>query len=124
MDNFFARFSAYLATQTPVLLVYVAGLVLAIVYWSRYPRPCAFTLAAVVLLLATSIGQSLFSTYLLELRHHHRWEMDRFQWLSSVSYWVGSFLRALGSGLLLTAVFVGRYPSEQCATELNADDLV
>jgi hypothetical protein len=95
-----------------------------VVYWSRYTRPSALTLAAVTLLLATSIGQALFSTYLLALRLDQRWEMDRFQWLSSVSYWIGSFLRALAFGLLLAAVFVGRKEPEQHGTELSADDLV
>lgn len=125
MDDFIARFAlGHLAPQAPVLLTYVAGLVLAIVYWSRYQRPCAFTLAAVIVLLVTSIGHSLFIDYLFQMRLDQRTETNRFQWLNNVGYFVATFLRASGFGLLLTAVFVGRKEPEQHGTELSADDLV
>lgn len=57
-----------LAGQSPVLLVYLVGMVLALVFRRRCPGPCAFTLVATGLLMLTSIGQTFVSLYLIHVR--------------------------------------------------------
>ena len=97
-----------LAVQTPLFLVYLAGLVFSLVFWRRCPIPCLLVLLACVLLLIVGVTQTFVIQYLVVARHDWDWEYQRFSWMLSTVAIVGSFLRALGLGMLLTAVFLGR----------------
>jgi hypothetical protein len=97
-----------LAMQTPLYLVYLAGLVFSLVFWRRCPIPCLLALLACILLLIVGVTQTFVTQYLFFARHDLDWEFQRFGWMLSAIGIVGSFLRALGLGLLLAAVFLGR----------------
>ena len=78
MNDIFIPFLTQLAGQSPVLFVYLVGMVLALVFWRRYPRPCAFTLIAVGLLILTSIGQTFVNFYFVVYRGTGlNWEAER-----------------------------------------------
>ena len=64
MDKVLDLVLAQLRAQPHLLLVYLAGIILALVYWRRCPGPCALTLLASVLLLLTAIGQPVVYLYL------------------------------------------------------------
>jgi len=97
-----------LAVQTPLFLVYLAGLVFSLVFWRRSPTSCLLTLLACILLLIVGVTQTFVTQLLFSSRHDLGWEMQRFGWMLSAVGIISSFLRALGVGMLLTAVFLGR----------------
>ena len=57
-----------LAGQSPLLLAYVAGIVLALVYRRHYPTPSLLVLAGAGLLLAVTVGYTVTFHYLLVRR--------------------------------------------------------
>jgi hypothetical protein len=108
MDNLLIPFLSQLAAQAPALLVYLVGLILALVFLGRYPGPAALTLVAAGLLLLTSLAQPLLSLYLFRARAEFGWSDAQLGAMASANALAGSALRAVAFGLLLTAVFIGR----------------
>ena len=109
MNDILIPFLTQLAGQSPVLFVYLVGIVLALVFWRRYPRPCAFTVIAMGLLMLTSVGQTFVDLYLVVYRGIGQgWDPERLRWVLTANALAGVFVRALAFGLLLAAVFVDR----------------
>jgi hypothetical protein len=94
--------------QSPVLFVYVLGLILALVFWKRYPGPCLFLLIATVLLLVVSVTQTFATQYLIHARAEKGWKDNELGLMLSTVGLAGGVLRAVGFGFLLAAVFLGR----------------
>jgi hypothetical protein len=98
-----------LVSQSPVLVVYVVGMILALVFWGRCPGAAGLTLAALLLLLVLAIGQTYLNLHLNFSRFDR--DVDERQQLamaSTVMNLVASLLRAGALALLLAAVFSGR----------------
>jgi hypothetical protein len=108
MDDLIIPFLTQLAGQAPVLLVYLVGMILALVSWRRCPGPCALTLGATALLLVTTLVQSFLFLYLSRARIELGWSDEQYGWALSANTLVGSMIRAAAVSLLLTAVFIGR----------------
>ena len=108
MDKVLDLWMTQLASQLHVLLVYLAGIIFALVYRRRYPRPCALTLLASGLLLVTAIGQPFVHLYLSLAQADLNLEPARLHWWLYMNAMVASWVRALAFALLLAAVFVGR----------------
>ena len=84
---------------SPVLLMYLVGMILALVFWRRYPRPCLFMLLANVLLFVVTVTHFFVIQYLLAARAPS-------YMLDAVGL-AGNLLGAIGHGLLLAAVLLG-----------------
>ena len=97
-----------LAWQSPVLLVYLVGMILALACWRRYPGPCSLVLIATALLLFLTVLQTFLTQYLFHVRTDWGWDNQKLSWILSAIGLACSFLRALGLSLLLAAVFLGR----------------
>lgn len=97
-----------LAHQTPGLIVYLAGIVLAAVLWRRSPVPCLLTLLACGLLLAVNLVQTISTQWLIVQHSEGAWEVSRLSAVMTAVSFIGTFFRAVGVALLLAAVFVGR----------------
>ena len=119
MDNIFIPFLAQLLGQAPVLLVYLAGMVLALVFWRRCPRPAMLTLIGMALFLVTTLVQSFLFIYLVRARDDFGWSHEMLGWIVSASGLIGSVIRAAAFGLMLTAVFIGR--KERWQTTANEE---
>jgi hypothetical protein len=113
MENTIIPFLTQLAGQAPVLLAYLVGMILALVFWRRSPGPCVLTLVATGLLLGTTLVQSFLFLYLIRAREDFGWTEERYRWMLSANALVGSVIRAVAFGLLLAAVFVGRKGVQQ-----------
>ncbi|RMF33497.1 MAG: hypothetical protein D6759_06865 [Chloroflexi bacterium] len=112
MREILVLFLTQLGGQSPLLLAYLVGIVLALVFWRRYPRPCAFTLVAMGLLVLTLLGQTFLGAYFVVYRGAGvGWGAGRVGRVLMVNTLIGSLIRALAFGLLLAAVFVGREPA-------------
>jgi hypothetical protein len=108
MDDIFIPFLIQLLGQAPVLLAYLVGLVLALVFYQRCPRPALLTLIALALLLVTTLVQSFLFIYSVRARDDFGWNDEQFGWWLSATGLMGSVIRAAAFGLMLTAVFIGR----------------
>jgi len=98
---------------TPIMLVYLVGLVLALVFWRRCPVSCVLTLIATLLLLGLIVTSTFVYQYLFHARAEMDWPPERIELMYSVIRFVSSLLHALGIGLLLAAVFAGRKRAQQ-----------
>jgi hypothetical protein len=112
MDDAVTMFFKQLAHGAPVLLVYVVGLILALVFWRRCPLPCALALIGTGLLLVATLAQMLVFVYLVRGQLSRGWSQVQFSWMLSANAFAGGFFRAVGFGLVLAAVFVRR-PSDR-----------
>ncbi len=97
-----------LVASAPLLLVYVVGLALALVFRRRYPTPCLLTLIATAVLLVVTAAQPFVHQYLFLQRHERGWNEQTYGWIVSVVAITGSVVRAVAIALLLAAVFLGR----------------
>ena len=111
MDSFFIQFLTQLLGEAPVLLVYLVGLVLALVFWRRCPRPAMLTLIGTALLLVTALVQSFLFIYLVWARDE--FGRERLGWMLSANGLMGSVMRAAAFALVLTAVFMARKERSQ-----------
>lgn len=97
-----------LAYSAPVLIVYLAGIVLGLIFIKKYPTPALLTLVAGVILLVTTVGVSLAQAYLSRSRLEYGWSAVQYGRMWSLVSIAGTIVRAAGLGLWLAAVFVGR----------------
>src|SRR5262249_38409748 len=107
-DSFFPAFLMQLAAQAPLLLAYLVGFTLALVFRSRYPGPALLTLIATIMLFVTSIAQSFLFLYITRAQVELGWDHLQIGWMFSLSAMVGCGVGAAAFGLLLAAVFRGR----------------
>ena len=108
MNNVFAGAFSQLLTMSPILLVYLAGIVLALVNWQHHPSPARFVLFASLLLLVVSVGQAFVFQYLVFERVERGWTVAQSGVALAAMGTITSLLHAGGLCLLLAAAFVGR----------------
>ena len=97
-----------IAYSSPMLLVYLAGVVLAIVFIRKYATSAMLVLCGSAILLITTISQTLVQFYLFRARIESGWTAAGYAQVQSIVSLVASIMRALGLSLWLAAVFVGR----------------
>ncbi|MBN1589717.1 MAG: hypothetical protein JW888_09400 [Pirellulales bacterium] len=104
-DGFLGPLLTQLLSHSPMLLVYLLGIVLALAFMRRCPGPSVLTLIAMVLLLATTIGMMSLQMFII----HRARDIDlSIAHIMSIVAVVGVVIRAIAMGLLLAAVFSGR----------------
>jgi hypothetical protein len=103
--NFLNATLGQLAIQSPVLVVYIIGLVFSLMCLHRYPKPALLTLIATALLLCISVLTPFASYYLVMVHSSNGASLG---WLFSGFHFTISLFRALGIGLFLAAAFSGR----------------
>jgi hypothetical protein len=111
-SNTIIGYVTQLTAQIPTLLVYVTGLIFALVYWRRCPVPSALVFAGTVMLLVVALLQPLLTQYLVQARAELSWPAQTLGWVLSAVTLGSSVLRAVALGLILTAVFFGRGPCQ------------
>ena len=108
MENTFLLFLTQLLGQAPILLAYLAGVILALVFWRRCPGPAKLTFIAMLLLLITSLVHSFLFSYFLQVRVELGWSHEQVGLIMSAIGLLASLIRVTALALLLTAVFIGR----------------
>jgi len=102
-----------LITQAPMLIVYTVGIVMAFVYWRRYPRPCLFTLIAASVMLLVALVFPLTHIILFQALSRFGWTASMFGSVLTAVGIVGNLIHAAAFGLLIAAVFADRAVSQQ-----------
>lgn len=94
-----------LGSQAPAFLVYLIAFVLALVYMRRATMPSILTLVGVGILVVTTIGVAVVQAWLINNR-----DGASLSSLMGILVVASSCIRAIGLGLLVSAIFVGRRP--------------
>src|SRR3954471_24540253 len=103
-----APWMAMLLGQIPTLLVYIGGVIFAVVRWPRNPRPAMLTFIGCLLLLITALLHPLVQTWVLNARSSGGMTtIQAGQILVAVGL-VTTLIRAVATGLLIWAAFVQR----------------
>jgi hypothetical protein len=97
-----------LGYQAPSLLVYLVAFILAVVYRGRASTASVLTLIGVAILVVTTIGVAVSQAWLVDTRQDAAYDQAEFARRMSVVGIAGSCGRAVGLGLLVAAIFVGR----------------
>ena len=97
-------FSVYL-TQLPVYLVWVVGIVLAIINWRRHPGAAQLTLAALFLFFITSIEGTAISSWLPLTLHARAMAARQMGIVSGIVSVIRAIFNALAFAILLVAIF-------------------
>jgi hypothetical protein len=109
MENrFLTLLSGQVQPQLPLLLVWVAGVILAVVFWRKHPLPALLTLVAMLLLLLQFVFGTLAYAWILS--QESSTTKERGMMLMALSG-VRSLASAMACGLLLGAVFGWRKPA-------------
>ena len=119
MDNIAAQFLVQLVSRAPTLLVYAIGLILAIVYWRRYPRPCLLVLLAVCLSGFGLVASAFLFMYLPRAIVDFGLAHEQLGMILGIVGFAASVLHAIATAMLLGAVFVGR---QQPLPRWSSDD--
>jgi hypothetical protein len=99
-----------LGYATPLLIVYLVGIALAGIFVRKYPLPAMLTLAGCVILSVNVVGIAITQGYLIIARVQSGWSGPEYSQMTMIISAIGAIVRALGSALLVAAIFVGRKP--------------
>jgi hypothetical protein len=100
------HFVQNLTYQSPLLMVYFGAFVFACIFFRRAPTACLLTIIGVVILVVTGVGQPIVLSMLMRDGNFDA-RSSRFNLFN-----IGMIAcRALGTGLLVAAIFSGRGPS-------------
>lgn len=103
---------SYTLTQlgygVPLLIVYLVAIILSAVFVRKYPLSAMLTLAGAVILFVNLIGLALIQGYLVRTRIESGWSVAQYDQITIVVGSISAIVRALGTALLIGAIFVGR----------------
>lgn len=105
MNNSMATYLSTLVGAGPTLLVYIGGIIAALIYWGRAPKPCALVLAGTLILFFASIAMPYVQMHLLQNRTAMTASIS--QTLMILGF-TSSIIRAIGTALLLWGAFTNR----------------
>jgi hypothetical protein len=99
-------FFSQTVAAAPLLLVYVVGMVLAARWWRRAPRAAMLALSGFALLLLATIGGSAVQALLVASAPAGALASMAIK--MQVYFFAFTVVRAIGTGLVVAAVFAGR----------------
>jgi hypothetical protein len=94
--------------SAPSLVAYAVGIVLALTFMRRHPRPATLTLIGCALLFFTSLGRTLAMSYFMDQLRSGGMTSASYGGMASAVSLVTALIYAGSFGLLLAAVFTGR----------------
>jgi hypothetical protein len=103
--NTFSRVLLDLITQSPLILIYLAGFIGCLTFWNRNPKAFSFGLAGNAVLLLEVFGRSL-SWFILDLVSAQGTTLDPV-WFYRGVYFAFNLLGTAGYALVLIALFTG-----------------
>lgn len=95
-------FTSQLATQAPILIVYLVSAVVSLVFLRRAPLASALALIGAVILMAAALALPLIQAVTIHQGG------TKFRALMGFIGLASSCVRAAGTSLLVCAIFVGR----------------
>ena len=108
MNDFFSASLYQLLMQSPLLIVCIVGMILALSSWKRCPSACLLILLATGLQLLCSVTHAFSFNYIFVSQQNWNWEHNTLQ---RVLWWMGSAYSIIGAiswALMIAAAFVCR----------------
>lgn len=105
MAYYFLQQIAYAA---PVLVIYLITIGLAVFFLRRHPLPSMLALAGAVILALTSVGVIISQGTIFRMRMESQWTVSYYNQLLMIVNALAAMFRAVGTILLVGAIFVGR----------------
>lgn len=107
-DGFFYFFLLMMARRVPMLLVVLAGSLLAVLRWKRHPRVSLMTLIALMLYLIEGIVFIAILYWLPELMYAMKLSAKATGWLYTIIFFFEDFAIVAVLLLLVGAALTGR----------------
>lgn len=104
MEGAIATLGQYLV-QIPVFIVWLVGIVLAVVYWRWHPKVSLLAFIALAAFLVTSLFGSALSMWLPIGLQRRGWALARVGMIVTVVGFIRSLVSATLWGLLIAAIF-------------------
>lgn len=104
MEMLASTFMVYLV-QSPVILVWLIGLVLSLVYWRRHPTVSLVAIIAIMGFLVISLISTYVSTWLPMTLRERGWSIGQIGIALTARGIISSLVSAVLWGLLLAAIF-------------------
>lgn len=99
-------------TQLPLYLTWVAGIVLALVFWRRHPRVSLLAALAFAVLLTNSVIGNYLAASLPLMLHERGLTLNQLGPLLFARGMVQSVISAAATGLLIAAAFGWRHTKQ------------
>jgi hypothetical protein len=65
MNNTVMPYLSMIIGTAPMILVYIAGIIVALIYWGRAPKACGLVLSAMLIFFFSSIAQPVLQTRMI-----------------------------------------------------------
>jgi len=121
-SNLLENIATSLANQSLVYIVYLVGIVLAIVRFGKYPKPALYSLLAFIGMLLTSIGGTILTISLIHSQRQSGVSGTSISTQLMIIGIVRSLIYAVCLGLLVAAVYAGRANSKQRYRDEDDDE--
>jgi hypothetical protein len=95
-------------SQSPVLLVWIGALFLAVTRWQQHPRTSLFTLIAVGLEFVALLSSLFLTTWLVPWMYQQEWGMMNIGLALTASTFLHAIISAVAWGLLFYTIFYVR----------------
>ncbi len=105
-----SQIATSLLYQSPVLLVYLAGVIVGLGFIGRWTIAAGMCVAGCAWSLSLAIVLTLVTSWMTQQMRSNAWTFQHYSDVSQVVSILGSIGRAMGIGLIITGVFVGRPP--------------
>jgi cytochrome bd-type quinol oxidase subunit 2 len=92
----------------PLILIWLVGIILALVRWNRHPQASAFALIGLLILLFTAFFGSIVAVF-PSIIHTRGIPFSRAVSLAGIVNAMIIFVRAVGWGFVLAAIFANRH---------------
>ncbi len=97
--------------QLPVILVWLVGVCLSLIYWQRHPKVSLLTLGAIVILSVEMFGSTFLNLWLPQRLRSTGWNSSLSALFYQVVGIVEALIRAVAWGFLIAAIFRWRHES-------------
>jgi hypothetical protein len=94
--------------QLPLLLAYLVGLILALIFLKRCPGPALLTLVGAGISMVAIVIQAFLAQYVFSQRVNLGVDAQALSTMLATVGIMTSILRAVGVGTFLAAIFMGR----------------
>lgn len=95
-------------SQSPVLLVWIGALFLAVTRWQQHPRTSLFTLIAVGLEFVALLSSLFVSSWFVPWMYQQEWGMANIGLALTASAFFHAIISAVAWGLLIYTIFYVR----------------
>lgn len=108
-----------LAIESPILVVCLTGIILALVFWKRCPISCLFILIALIILLLITLINPFMIQYIIQSREESGASYTTMATQLAVVNIMSILFRTIAIGLLITSVFIRRRTPTAIDTRKN-----